>query len=204
MAWSLTIPPERARRRLIVAVRFVGIMWIVFGGLLFSYGISKRLVPARRPLFVSRDHDEAPLQRQSFFQRATTATSAAVRRYLLPEAPFRAIFGRTTRLQVTILAFLIGYLTVFTFVGTRCQARPGLIQSWLFCHLLLRLPLREMGNSCEDLARRLQHSLIAGPVVGSNWCHGVRHHSIFCPLSHPRIASVPRYRNPIPELHVYP
>lgn len=95
-------------------------MWIVFGGLFFLYGIGRRFVPARRALPDARRGEES-MQRQSFVHRASTATSAAVRRYLLPEAPLRSIFGRTTRLQVAILAFLIGYLTLFTFVGYRYE-----------------------------------------------------------------------------------
>lgn len=100
---------------------FVGIMWIVFGGLLLIYGIGRRLVPARQTFPASAGRGEEAQKRQSFLHRAATASSTAVRQYLLPEAPFRFIFGRTTRLQVAILAFLIGYLTIFTFVGFRYE-----------------------------------------------------------------------------------
>lgn len=36
------------------------------------------------------------------------------RRYLLKDAPLKYFFGHTTRLQVSILAIITGYLTVFT------------------------------------------------------------------------------------------
>jgi len=39
------------------------------------------------------------------------------RRHLLQEAPGRWLFGRVTRLQVTMLAVLCGYLFVFTWIG---------------------------------------------------------------------------------------
>lgn len=36
------------------------------------------------------------------------------RRWLLKDSPFRALFGRTTRLQVAILAIISGYLLIFS------------------------------------------------------------------------------------------
>ncbi|SMR45611.1 unnamed protein product [Zymoseptoria tritici ST99CH_1E4] len=102
-------------------ILFVGIMWVVFGSLVFFYGIGRRFVPARQPL-PSKAAGEQPPQRQSFLHRAATATSSSVRRHLLKETPLRSIFGRTTRLQVAILAFLITYLTIFTFVGFRYES----------------------------------------------------------------------------------
>lgn len=48
--------------------------------------------------------------------RAVRAIAASSRHYLLPDS-IRCIFGRTTRLQVLILAVLTGYLTLFSFIG---------------------------------------------------------------------------------------
>lgn len=36
------------------------------------------------------------------------------RRWLLKDAPLKSIFGRTTRLQVAILAIFLGYLLIFS------------------------------------------------------------------------------------------
>ena len=47
---------------------------------------------------------------------------AAKRQYFLPESFLRPIFGRTTRLQVTILAILTGYLAIFSFAGITYKA----------------------------------------------------------------------------------
>ena len=38
----------------------------------------------------------------------------AKRRWLLKDAPLRYFFGRTTRLQVAILAIMLGYLLIFS------------------------------------------------------------------------------------------
>lgn len=39
------------------------------------------------------------------------------RRWLLKDTPLRSLFGRTTRLQVAILAIMSGYLLIFSFTG---------------------------------------------------------------------------------------
>ncbi|KJX92241.1 ferric reductase like transmembrane component like protein [Zymoseptoria brevis] len=103
-------------------ILFVGIMWIVFGSLVFFYGIGRRFVPARHSLPSKTTGEQLQQQRQSFLHRAATATSSSLRRHVLKETPLRSIFGRTTRLQVAILAFLVTYLTIFTFVGFRYES----------------------------------------------------------------------------------
>jgi ferric-chelate reductase len=42
------------------------------------------------------------------------AGSRAKRRWLLQDNPFTSVFGRTTRLQVAILAIILGYLLIFS------------------------------------------------------------------------------------------
>lgn len=42
------------------------------------------------------------------------AAGRARRKWLLKDAPFRRVFGRTTRLQVAIFAIILGYLTIFS------------------------------------------------------------------------------------------
>ncbi|ETN43145.1 uncharacterized protein HMPREF1541_02303 [Cyphellophora europaea CBS 101466] len=101
---------------------FVGIMWIVFGGLILSYAIGRRLIPSRQPSLSAAKGEEAPSSPESAHQpllyRLSASLSASLRRSLLPES-LRPMFGRVTRLQLLILAFLSTYLTIFTFVGYR-------------------------------------------------------------------------------------
>lgn len=49
--------------------------------------------------------------------RLWRAVASATRHYLLPNTRLRPVFGRTTRLQVLILAVLAAYLTIWSFVG---------------------------------------------------------------------------------------
>lgn len=94
---------------------FVGIMWIVFGGLILFYGIGRRLIPSRSPSTKSNEATSAATS-QPFLYRLSSALSATLRRYLLPES-FRRVFGRIARLQVLVLVSLAIYLTIFTFAG---------------------------------------------------------------------------------------
>lgn len=58
--------------------------------------------------------------------RLRRTVESAFRRFLLQD-PIRSIFGRTTRLQVTVLLGLIGYLIIWSFVGLlyRTWMTPG-------------------------------------------------------------------------------
>ncbi|TKX21171.1 ferric reductase transmembrane component-like protein 4 [Elsinoe australis] len=62
-----------------------------------------------------------PVEKVGGFAKAMRALAASSRRYMLPEfgRVGRAIFSRTTRMQITILAVLSGYLAIFTFIGMR-------------------------------------------------------------------------------------
>jgi len=48
------------------------------------------------------------------FDKTLDRMSHAARRWLLAESPLRWVFGRTSRLQVAILAVLSAYLTIFS------------------------------------------------------------------------------------------
>jgi ferric-chelate reductase len=50
----------------------------------------------------------------SIIDKACDRAEKLKRKYLLKDAPLRSIFGRTTRLQVTILAVILGYLLIFS------------------------------------------------------------------------------------------
>ncbi|KAH6854683.1 ferric reductase like transmembrane component-domain-containing protein [Chaetomium sp. MPI-CAGE-AT-0009] len=118
---------------------YTGIFWLTIGGILLVWAITRRLFPAREP------HDDLLAQLSSAqkekakqpaadeaveAQPPTTTTpkpnaltrlgralASSTRHHLLPTTPLRLLFGATTRLQLLILAILIGYLSIWTFVG---------------------------------------------------------------------------------------
>lgn len=108
-----------------LGMMYTWILWAVLGGLLLAWVLGRHLLP------VSRTVSEQPA-RQNGLHRLCTAAKALARRHLLPES-LPSIFGHTTRLQILILTVLIGYLTVFTFVGityktwlSPIEGHPGL------------------------------------------------------------------------------
>ncbi|KAL4914366.1 ferric reductase like transmembrane component-domain-containing protein [Aspergillus aurantiobrunneus] len=93
------------------------ILWALICGILFLWALGRHLFPLARVTAASKEQlleDSRP--RQNAFYRLGTSIKALARRHLLPET-LPAVFGHTTRLQIAILAILIGYLTIFTFVG---------------------------------------------------------------------------------------
>ncbi|KAL4998352.1 ferric reductase like transmembrane component-domain-containing protein [Aspergillus recurvatus] len=94
------------------------ILWAVICGLLFLFVLGRTLFPlSRAPAPADKALLEDSRPRQNAFHRLGTAVKSLARRYLLPESVLPSIFGHTTRLQVLVLAILITYLTIFTFVG---------------------------------------------------------------------------------------
>ncbi|OQD84736.1 hypothetical protein PENANT_c012G02738 [Penicillium antarcticum] len=87
---------------------YSGIMWCVIGAMLLSWVVLKQFGTPMSPMMAT----PAPVG----LSKIQRAFSSFIRRYLLPDAT-RMIFGRTTRLQVLILALLLGYLLIFSFVG---------------------------------------------------------------------------------------
>ncbi|KAK5448029.1 hypothetical protein LTS15_009053 [Exophiala xenobiotica] len=82
---------------------YCGILWATVGGILFVWGVGTRvLTPVQ--------------QRQCTSRRLQSTIASFSRQHLLPDS-VRVLFGRTTRLQVLILATLTGYLFIWTFVG---------------------------------------------------------------------------------------
>ena len=49
------------------------------------------------------------------------AKAKPLKRYLLPDAPMRWLFGRISRLQVVTLSVMLGYIIIFSFVGISYQ-----------------------------------------------------------------------------------
>ncbi|KAK4222750.1 putative ferric reductase transmembrane component [Podospora fimiseda] len=100
---------------------YTAYVWCSVLCILLLWGLSRRIFPAREPVddLISQlsQNGESPQRSQhSFLTRTYRAIASTLRRYLLPNS-VRALFGHTTRLQVLILAVLIGYLTIWSFVG---------------------------------------------------------------------------------------
>ncbi|CEO60489.1 hypothetical protein PMG11_05114 [Penicillium brasilianum] len=88
---------------------YTGIFWSTLGGILFLWAIWRHFTePTISPTLT--------VPRLGGFRKLRISLAAFSRSYLLPDA-LRTIFGRTTRLQVLVLAALAGYLLIFSFVG---------------------------------------------------------------------------------------
>ncbi|KXJ92596.1 ferric reductase transmembrane component 5 [Microdochium bolleyi] len=105
-----------------VGMVYSGALWITGGVILLLWALSRHLWRPTRADEVIRS--PADVEKSATVvstiattgQRLRSALSAGLRRYLLPDS-VRAIFGRTTRLQVLILVILTAYLTIFSFAG---------------------------------------------------------------------------------------
>ncbi|KAL4945738.1 hypothetical protein BDV06DRAFT_184076 [Aspergillus oleicola] len=100
-----------------LGMMYTFILWAVICGILFLWVLARHLFPLTRVTTPSKEQlleDSTP--RQNAFYRLGTSIKALVRRYLLPES-LPTIFSHTTGLQIAIIAMIIGYLTIFTFVG---------------------------------------------------------------------------------------
>lgn len=96
---------------------YCGIIWTTIGGILFVWAIARHSFqrPVQTPSELAKFENEATRNKDGI-TRLVESLASSCRRYLLPET-FRPIFGRTTRLQILILLVLVGYLSVFSFVG---------------------------------------------------------------------------------------
>ncbi|KAI1150051.1 ferric reductase like transmembrane component-domain-containing protein [Nemania diffusa] len=100
-----------------LGILYSGILWSTILGIVFVWTIGRRIwVPSRGDGLVSRNISAG----KSSVTRFTRALFAHVRSLLLPDAA-RPIFGRTTRLQVLILAVLASYLLIWSFAGITYQ-----------------------------------------------------------------------------------
>jgi predicted ferric reductase len=111
---------------------YSGILWCTIGGVLFLWAIGRKLWPSKRADEVVESDDEKGLGRSGRASRIKRTLATGFRSYLLPDS-LRPLFGRTTRLQVLILAALAGYLLIWSFVGiqykkwvTPVKSSPGL------------------------------------------------------------------------------
>jgi len=116
-----------------IGMYYTGIIWATIGAMLVIWAIGRHVLRSH-PSGVALPKDpvgESVNRRPSAQHRLTAATSSYARQYLLPDAN-RFIFGRVTRAQVLTLAVLVGYLTVWSFVGiiygiwiTPVKNKPG-------------------------------------------------------------------------------
>ncbi|KAK2756700.1 hypothetical protein FQN54_005146 [Arachnomyces sp. PD_36] len=101
-----------------VSMLYTFIMWAVIGGLLIIF-IGLSFIDPRR---TGSSKGEVEVEGQkggkgSTFSRAWGAAFATCRHHLLPESAWVSIFGHVTRLQVLILAAILGYLLIFSLIG---------------------------------------------------------------------------------------
>lgn len=98
---------------------YIGIIWITIFGILLFWAFGRHFLrshPSGVALPAKASTGEAVNKRPAAIHRFAAAVPSYARRYLLPDAN-RFIFGRVTRAQVLTLAVLVGYLTIWSFVG---------------------------------------------------------------------------------------
>ena len=89
-------------------------MWAVIGGILVVVIGLRLLDPRRSPPKADTEVEGQKPGRGSTYRRAWGAVTATCRRYLLPESSFVSVFGHVTKLQVLLLAGILGYLLIFS------------------------------------------------------------------------------------------
>ncbi|RBR20351.1 uncharacterized protein FIESC28_05315 [Fusarium coffeatum] len=96
---------------------FVGIFWAIAIAVLFTWAFARKMWPSpKADEFLIADGEKvfsSTINRQNRMQRTV---GSFVRSYLLPDS-LRIVFGRTTRLQVSLLAIISAYLIIASFAG---------------------------------------------------------------------------------------
>lgn len=93
-----------------LSMLYSGILWATICGILFIWAMYRQMSRPSSPAL------SPELSQRGGLTKIRRAIGATTRRYLLPDS-VRALFGRTTRLQVAILTALVAYLTIWSFVG---------------------------------------------------------------------------------------
>jgi ferric-chelate reductase len=103
-----------------IGMVYTGILWLTFAGIIFGWAVIRhvgRPGSSSTPTTVNDNETQAPVPAgRGGLHKARESLAAFKRRFFLPDA-VRAIFGRTTRFQVSVLAALTGYLTIWSFAG---------------------------------------------------------------------------------------
>lgn len=98
-----------------VSMLYTFIFWAVVGGILAIWLAVRLLAPRPRSSIAVQDGEAGPKKQKSgIVYRSYRSLAASRRRWLLPEG-IPSIFGHSSRLQVTILAVLLGYLLIFSY-----------------------------------------------------------------------------------------
>ncbi|QSZ31734.1 hypothetical protein DSL72_001302 [Monilinia vaccinii-corymbosi] len=97
-----------------ISMLYTFILWGVIGGLIVVISTLHFIKPSGKTTAKVGDSEiQSSAGISSRYYRAWRGTTATFRRHLLPES-FVEFFGHVTRLQVLILAILLGYLLIFT------------------------------------------------------------------------------------------
>ncbi|KUI69255.1 Ferric/cupric reductase transmembrane component 1 [Cytospora mali] len=104
-----------------LSMLYTGICWSAIGGILFLWGIGRRLFPSATAddiLISTAGKAESQGQGRTIggVEKLKRTVASLGTRYLLPEFAPR-LLGHVTRLQVLVMLVLAGYLTIFSFVG---------------------------------------------------------------------------------------
>ncbi|KAL4723494.1 hypothetical protein ACLX1H_009129 [Fusarium chlamydosporum] len=96
---------------------FVGIFWAITIGVLFTWALGRKIWPSpKADEFLIVDSEKVASSTTSRQSRIRRTVASYIRSYLLPDS-IRRIFGRTTRLQVSLLAIISAYLIIASFAG---------------------------------------------------------------------------------------
>lgn len=99
-----------------VSMLYTFILWIILASVSAVWIFFRCIKPSPITASVARPGEKVTRSTSDSidhaFYRGTRAFAASSRRYLLPEGLIR-YFGHITRLQLFILAILVGYLTIF-------------------------------------------------------------------------------------------
>lgn len=117
---------------------YVGIFWATLGGLLLIWAIARqsmRTQGSRSPY--QRLADDESVTASAVTLSVTERRLAAWRSTLARRNPLPFVFGEASRLQVTVLAVLAAYLTLWSFLGiqyktwrhTPVSKHPGVYQT---------------------------------------------------------------------------
>ncbi|KAF9767865.1 hypothetical protein IL306_014908 [Fusarium sp. DS 682] len=96
---------------------FVGIFWAMATGILLIWAFARRIWPSpKADEFMVVDSEKIVSTTANRSARVKRTMASFLRSYLLSDS-IRIIFGRTTRLQVTLLSILVVYLVITSFAG---------------------------------------------------------------------------------------
>ncbi|KAH8685677.1 putative Ferric/cupric reductase transmembrane component 1 [Tricladium varicosporioides] len=99
-----------------VSMLYTFIMWAVIGGILALLFALRVLRPRTDSRTVTASTNLDAQNPGSSYSRAWASIQSRFRKWLLPES-FVGFFGHVSRLQILVLAILLGYLLIFSLVG---------------------------------------------------------------------------------------